>query len=98
MSTEATPEEKEDELARHVIAVRLGHGANCSSVGSLIDTLFVSAVVVGSVFAAVCAAMKSEKVTVVPPPDEGADEGADEGGPSAPSGSRTASPPPGSAS
>jgi hypothetical protein len=62
-------EERDRELAEHVIAVRLGHGANCSSVGSLIDTLFASAVVVGSVFAAVCAAMKSETVTVVPPPD-----------------------------
>jgi hypothetical protein len=92
MSTETTPEEKEDELARHVIAVRLGHGANCSSIGSLVDTLFASAVVVGSVFAAVCAAMKSEKVTVVPPPEP---PGA---GPNAPSDTQTASPPPGSAS
>ena len=92
MSTETTLEEKEDELARHVIAVRLGHGANCSSIGSLVDTLFASAVVVGSVFAAVCAAMKSEKVTVVPPPDPPA------GGASAGSDSPTASPPPGSAS
>jgi hypothetical protein len=63
-------EKKHEELAQHVIAVRLGHGANCSSVGSLIDTLFASAVVVGSVFAAVCAAMKSEPVTVVRPPGE----------------------------
>jgi hypothetical protein len=72
MSSEAASEgeEKGDPLAEHVIAVRLGHGANCSSVGSLIDTLFASAVVVGSVFAAVCAAMKSETVTVVVPPED----------------------------
>lgn len=45
----------------HVRAVRLGHGANCSSVGSVVDTLFVSAVVGGAIFAAVCAAIEEEK-------------------------------------
>lgn len=61
----------------HVRVLRLGHGANCSSVGSVIDTLFVTAAVGGAVFAAVCAAMKDEPVRVVseeadepPPPDE----------------------------
>ncbi len=60
----------------HVRALRLGHGANCSSVGSVIDTLFVSAAIGGAVFAAVCAAMKDEPVRVVgeeadePPPSE----------------------------
>ena len=28
----------------HVRAVRLGHGANCSSIGSVVDALFTSAV------------------------------------------------------
>jgi len=42
----------------HLRAVRLGHGANCSSVGSVIDTLFVSAAVGGAIFAAVCAALR----------------------------------------
>ena len=45
--------------------VRLGHGANCSSVGSVVDTLFVSATVGGAVLVAICAAMKREPVTVL---------------------------------
>lgn len=49
----------------HVRAVRLGHGANCSSVGSVVDTLFVSAAVGGAVFAALCAAMRDEPVREV---------------------------------
>lgn len=53
--------------ARHIRAVRLGHGANCSSIGSVIDTLFVSALVGGAMFAAIAAALGSETVTVVGP-------------------------------
>jgi hypothetical protein len=49
----------------HVRAVRLGHGANCSSVGSVIDVLFVGTVVLGATFAAICAAMQNEPVRVV---------------------------------
>ena len=52
----------------HVRAVRLGHGANCSSVGSVIDTLFLSAAVGGAIFAAVCAAIRTGPVRVVPCP------------------------------
>ena len=48
-----------------VRAIRLGHGANCSSIGSVIDTLFVAAVVSGAIFAVVLAAMKEEDVKVV---------------------------------
>jgi hypothetical protein len=48
----------------HVIAVRLGHGANCSSIGSVVDTLFATAVVGAAVFAAVVAALRSEDVRV----------------------------------
>ncbi|MDB4995279.1 MAG: hypothetical protein JWM74_2711 [Myxococcaceae bacterium] len=51
----------------NVRAVRLGHGANCSSVGSVIDTLFASAVVGGAIFAAIAAALRNEDVTVVGP-------------------------------
>jgi len=36
--------------------VRLGHGANCSSIGAVVDTLFASAVVSTMIFAAVAAA------------------------------------------
>lgn len=49
----------------NVRAIRLGHGANCSSIGSVIDTLFVAAVVSGALFAVVLAAMKEEDVKVI---------------------------------
>jgi hypothetical protein len=48
-----------------VLAVRLGHGANCSSVGSIVDTLFLGAAVGGAVFAAVCAALGGEAIRIV---------------------------------
>ncbi len=51
--------------AVHVQRVRLGHGANCSSIGSVIDTLFATAAVGAAVFAAVAAALKEEDVRVV---------------------------------
>lgn len=69
----------------NVRSVRLGHGANCSSVGSVIDTLFLGAALGGVVFAAVCAAMKVEGITVVgaaPPTPPPAPEEAGEEGPS----------------
>jgi hypothetical protein len=49
----------------HIRALRLGHGANCSSIGSVIDTLFMGALLGGAIFAAIAAAMTSEKITVV---------------------------------
>lgn len=57
--------EPRDVRPEHVRVVRQGHGANCSSVGSVVDTLFVTAAVGGAVFAAICAAMNAEPVTVV---------------------------------
>lgn len=51
--------------ARHVRRVRAGHGANCSSVGSVIDTLFATAVVGGALLAAIAAALAREPVQVV---------------------------------
>jgi hypothetical protein len=44
--------------------VRLGHGANCSSIGSVIDTLFATATIGAAVFAAVVAALAKEPVTL----------------------------------
>lgn len=64
--------------AVHVRAVRLGHGANCSSVGSVVDTLFVTAVVGGAIFAAICAAMADEPIRVVGD-DDGEAERDDDG-------------------
>jgi hypothetical protein len=54
----------------NVRAIRAGHGANCSSVGSVIDTLFLGAAFGGAIVAAVLAAMKEEDVKVLPPPEE----------------------------
>lgn len=48
-----------------VRAVREGHGANCSSIGSVIDTLFATATVGAAVFAAVVAALAREPVRIV---------------------------------
>lgn len=42
--------------------VRVGPGANCSSIGSVIDTLFVTALAGGAVFAAICAALDDEPI------------------------------------
>jgi len=53
---------------RHILALRAGHGANCSSIGSVVDTLFASAVIGSMVFAAALAAMKSERVTIAGAP------------------------------
>ncbi|CAN5760783.1 hypothetical protein BH09MYX1_BH09MYX1_31190 [soil metagenome] len=44
--------------------VREGHGANCSSLGSVVDTLFASAAISGAVLAAVAAALATEEVRV----------------------------------
>ena len=54
----------------NVRVIRLGHGANCSSIGSVIDTLFVTAAVGGAIFAALCAAMQDEPVRVIEPDEE----------------------------
>ena len=54
--------------ASSVRAVRVGHGGNCSSVGSVIDTLFLGAAAGGAMLAAICAAMHDEPVRVVGPP------------------------------
>ncbi len=49
---------REDEITEaQVRVVRTGHGANCSSVGSVIDTLFAAATLGSAVFAAVLAAL-----------------------------------------
>jgi hypothetical protein len=67
--------------------LRTGHGANCSSIGSVIDTLFVTALAGGVVFAAICAALDDEPIRVSgaaapktdpdasPPVEKGEEEG-----------------------
>jgi hypothetical protein len=58
----------------HVVRVRLGHGANCSSIGSVVDTLFATAAVGAAVFAAVVAALAKEPVRERRPVTPGADD------------------------
>ena len=70
-----------ESLVPHLRVLRLGHGANCSSVGSVIDTLFVSAVVGGAVFTAIAAALAREEVRTAgrsPEIDEARDPTRDE--------------------
>lgn len=56
----------EDDETRHgVLRVREGHGANCSSVGSVVDTVFLGAVAGGVIIAMVAAALRKEPITVV---------------------------------
>jgi hypothetical protein len=62
----STPDRKRTTVSpEHVLAVRTGHGANCSSIGSVIDTLFVTALAGGAIFAAAMAALSSEPVTTL---------------------------------
>lgn len=50
-------EEKIPPLPEGVLAVRAGPGANCSSIGSVIDLLFGTAVLAGVVYAAIAASL-----------------------------------------
>jgi hypothetical protein len=59
--------ERSEITKEHVRQVRLGHGANCSSIGSVVDTLFATATVGAAIFAAVVAALASEPIRVVRP-------------------------------
>ncbi len=54
--------------ARHVLVVRQGVGANCSSIGSAVEMLFLSAAAGAAVLAAVSAAMPPVD-EAVPPTD-----------------------------
>lgn len=71
---------RKDVSPETIRVVRVGHGANCSSIGSVIDTLFVTALVGGAAFAAICAALASEPIRVAGsgasriPDDEGVNE------------------------
>ena len=45
--------------------LRLGHGANCSSIGSVVDTLFVTSLLGGALFASIVAAFVTEPIEVI---------------------------------
>jgi hypothetical protein len=49
------------QLPEGVLAVRLGPGANCSSIGSIVDLLFGTAVVGGVLYASIAAALADAK-------------------------------------
>ncbi len=65
-----------DDLADGVLVIRRGPGANCSSIGSAVEMLFLSAAVGAAVLAAVVAAIRParpaepERDARVPPTDE----------------------------
>ena len=65
-------DERRARIEAGVRAIREGHGANCSSIGSVIDTIFASAVLGGAVLAAVVASLGREKVRVVGSPADDA--------------------------
>lgn len=44
-------------LPAGILAVRAGHGANCSSVGSVVDLLFAASVGAGALLVAITAAL-----------------------------------------
>jgi hypothetical protein len=71
-------EERQARIRAGVVSIREGHGANCSSIGSVIDAIFASAVLGGAVFAAVVASLGRENVRVAgsgaPAPAKPADE------------------------
>ncbi len=46
------------DVSEHIIAVRRGPGANCSSIGSAVEMLFLSAAAGVAIVAAVSAALK----------------------------------------
>ena len=55
--------EEEEKLEDHVKVVREGHGANCSSIGSVIDTLFVAQIAAGALLAVVAASLAARTET-----------------------------------
>jgi hypothetical protein len=73
MSDGGAPRDVQPESVRQV---RVGHGANCSSIGSVIDTLFATATVGAALFAAIVAALRTEDIRIagkadaLPPPND----------------------------
>jgi len=65
-----------------ILAVHFGHSANCSSVGSVVDVLFVSSVVGTAVLAALAVMLRRPEDGEAPAPDDdapGEETDADEG-------------------
>ncbi len=66
-----SPRTREALAKEQLLVVRAGHGANCSSIGSVIDTLFATATLGAALFAAVVAALAKEEVKIVGPQEPG---------------------------
>lgn len=64
-----------------VLAVRAGHGANCSSVGSVVDLLFAASVGGGALLVAIAAAFEERERASVGAEGAAPPDGADGGGP-----------------
>lgn len=80
MTEERTLPAEAPTLPEGVLSVRLGPGANCSSVGSAIDVLFYGSVVAGAIAVALAAAFPpKEDGPEDEPPDAGASSGAGDG-------------------
>jgi hypothetical protein len=65
LSASREPAAREPASPEPFLRVRLGHGANCSSLGSVIDILFGTAAAGAAIFAAVVAALETEPVEVI---------------------------------
>ena len=50
-----------------VLAIRRGPGANCSSIGSVVDMLFGAAVVGGALYAAIVASLSDRELVQIAP-------------------------------
>ncbi|MGZ3423794.1 MAG: hypothetical protein ACXWUG_24710 [Polyangiales bacterium] len=59
------------ELPEGVLAVRMGPGANCSSIGSVVDILFGTAVAAGFIYALVATALPDAPEKKAPESKEG---------------------------
>lgn len=75
MTSPATDDEAPPlpEEAARVLSVHLGPSANCSSIGSFVDFLFVSSIA-GGALVAVLAAMMDARRDAAPPNADEADE------------------------
>ena len=64
MSTD-TPHGEARAVTHGVLAIRRGPGANCSSIGSVVDILFGAAVLGGAVYAAIAASLRDRPLRVI---------------------------------
>lgn len=74
----------------HILRLRPGFGANCSSMGSIVDTLFLGATAASALYAALVVALEEEAAL---PADEAIAPHSNSEPPS-PSASESTSPPP----